>query len=131
MYNLVVQKDARSNLSVAEAAKDDSSTMRNLTIVSIIFFPGTFVSALFSMSMFDFHADPGKSIVSPKFWIYWVITLPTTLILLFVWYTWMRRDSKIDRRRKGISAAARSPHRASTMKKITGLVKKERTSGMV
>jgi len=51
VYSLVVQRDNRSNLdiasasmAIAKAAKDDSSAMRTLAFMSIIFLPGTFVS---------------------------------------------------------------------------------------
>lgn len=51
VYNLVVQRDNRSNLKmaaasrdIAEAAKDDSSAMRTLAFMSIVFLPATFVA---------------------------------------------------------------------------------------
>ena len=120
----MVQKDSRSNLSVAEAAKDDSSAMRNLTLMSI-FLPGTFVSALISMSMFDWQAESGKYVVSSRFWIYWAITVPITITLLMVWWMWMRRELGQDRHRLGQGAVSGRLNRASTMKVLTQLQRRK------
>jgi hypothetical protein len=58
---------------------------------------------MFSMSMFDFStpSDPtqnstsnsgspvNQSIISSNFWMYWVVTIPLTLLVLTIWKLWM------------------------------------------
>ncbi|PVH92010.1 hypothetical protein DM02DRAFT_620193 [Periconia macrospinosa] len=99
VYNLVVQRDNRSNLKmaaasrdIAEAAKEDSSAMRTLAFMSIVFLPATFVASFFSMSMFDWRAAQWSSIASHRLWFYWAVSIPLTLIIMVIWYIWLRRD---------------------------------------
>jgi hypothetical protein len=80
----------------------------------MLFLPGTYISvrvlrerprwtcankqqALFSMSFFYFtpSAD-GRSeqwTVSPKFWMYWVVTIPVTALTVGIWFVVQRRHS--------------------------------------
>lgn len=52
--------------------------------------------ALFSMNMFIWDAPPGGRVVSHRFWIYWALTVPITLVIVvafhvFVW-TYLEAD---------------------------------------
>jgi hypothetical protein len=42
------------------------------------------------MTMFNFQ-DPSRPSVSPRFWIYWAVTLPVTLVTLGAWWMWVNR----------------------------------------
>ena len=53
------------------------------------------------MSMFDWQADvkaqssnpnEGTRVVSRNFWIYWVISVPLTIVVLLTWRTWWHRE---------------------------------------
>jgi hypothetical protein len=53
------------------------------------------------MSMFDWQADAkppssestgGTEVVSRRFWIYWLISLPLTIVVLLTWRTWWHRE---------------------------------------
>jgi hypothetical protein len=33
--------------------------------------------------------------VSPKFWIYWVVTIPVTMVIVAIWFVWERRRERI------------------------------------
>jgi len=50
---------------------------------------------MFSSSFFNFRtaSDPG-SIVSPRFWIYWAVTIPATAIIVGAWYQWEKRRAR-------------------------------------
>ena len=69
--------------------------MKTLAAVTVTFLPGTFVSSLFSMSMFDWQA--GGRVVITKFWIYWAITIPLTLVTMALWYAWISRRATLIR----------------------------------
>jgi hypothetical protein len=45
---------------------------------------------LFSMTMFDWHADSG--VVSKWIWVYAALTLPVTFILLITWLLFMKKN---------------------------------------
>jgi Mg2+ and Co2+ transporter CorA len=94
-FHLVNQANAFTNLAVARdtktlaiASKRDSSSMKILAAVTTAFLPGAFVAALFSMNMFNWSAGDGAPIVSGRFWIYWSITVPLTLITVGIWVAW-------------------------------------------
>jgi hypothetical protein len=44
------------------------------------------------MSMFDWSAKPGSPVISERFWIYWATAGPLTILVIAVWYIWLRRD---------------------------------------
>ncbi|KAH7109098.1 hypothetical protein B0J11DRAFT_620492 [Dendryphion nanum] len=98
LYNIVAQMDNALNAKLAAAAGRDSTSMKILAFISATFLPGTFVAGVFSMSMFDwqYSGDGGESgaVVSSKFWVYWVIAIPLTLITLFGWGFWWRVEMK-------------------------------------
>ncbi|GKZ59482.1 hypothetical protein AnigIFM49718_005364 [Aspergillus niger] len=78
-FNLVSQRFGHD-------AKSDSAMMRTVAIVSMVYLPGTFVSGLFGTNFFDY--DNGKEVMTSSFWIYWAITIPLTLITMFIWACW-------------------------------------------
>lgn len=46
--------------------------------------------SLFDMSMFEWPLAPG-AIVSDRFWVYWAVTLPLTLVIIGIWLLWTNR----------------------------------------
>lgn len=64
----------------------DSVAMKTLALVTAIFLPATFIATLFSMSMFDWQAGSGSAVVSPEFWIFWVVSVPLSLAVLAAWW---------------------------------------------
>lgn len=84
--SLELAKDSRT---VATASQRDSSSMKALAAVTILFLPGTSIASLFSMSMFDWRA--GEQAVSDRFWIYWAITIPLTVLTVSFWLIWDHR----------------------------------------
>jgi hypothetical protein len=111
VYNLVVQRDNRSNLKmaaasrdIAEVAKNDSSAMRTSGFMSIVFLPTTFVAvsrtssnhsmtiiwlyqqSFFLMSMLDWKAPSWAYVAFSRMWLYWAISVPPILIIMVMWY---------------------------------------------
>jgi hypothetical protein len=52
------------------------------------------------MDMFNWRAPKGSSVVSPRFWIYWVVTVPLTLVVLTIWSIWLQKHHKHETQRK-------------------------------
>ncbi|KAF2463811.1 uncharacterized protein BDR25DRAFT_244802, partial [Lindgomyces ingoldianus] len=82
----------------------DSVAMKALAFVTTLFLPPTFIATLFSMSMFDWQADvkaqssnpnEGTKVVSRRFWIYWVISMPLTIVVLSTWRIWRHQERTI------------------------------------
>lgn len=94
-FHLLNQANAAVNLETARdmkllalASKHDSSSMKILTAVTTIFLPGAFVATLFSTNMFNWFAGDSELVVSERFWIYWSVTIPLTLITVGIWSGW-------------------------------------------
>ncbi|KAH5281986.1 hypothetical protein HBI71_000230 [Parastagonospora nodorum] len=115
VYSLIAQRDSKESLNMAKTqtkiataqteiaqiqtglaktTKEDSFAMRTIAIMTIAFLPGTFISALFSMDMFNWQAPQGASVVSSRFWIYWAITVPLTLLVFSIWTVWIRSNDR-------------------------------------
>ncbi|KAG9234148.1 hypothetical protein BJ875DRAFT_462349 [Amylocarpus encephaloides] len=93
-FNIVAQHDSRVAVGINEAAKTDSAAMKTISILGLIFLPGTFICAIFSTSFFNFSpasdGKPQKWTVSDKFWIYWVVSIPVTFLTVLFWILWQR-----------------------------------------
>jgi Mg2+ and Co2+ transporter CorA len=89
-FNSVAQYDSRISVQIGQATQSDSAAMKTIAFVTLTFLPATFVSALFSMSFFNIDDDTGKWSVSEKFWLYWVIAIPVTLLTGGLWLLWRK-----------------------------------------
>ncbi|KIX05297.1 uncharacterized protein Z518_06169 [Rhinocladiella mackenziei CBS 650.93] len=113
LFNMINQRDSRLNYSVAQssrqiaaASRRDSSAMKTISILTLIFLPGTFVSAIFSTTIFNFNTDDedagryGK--VGSAWWIYFLCCVLLTLMTVGIWAGWMvwrlRKAAQEDRR---------------------------------
>ncbi|KAL2195582.1 hypothetical protein P885DRAFT_40141 [Corynascus similis CBS 632.67] len=90
-----------TNMEIATASGEDSSQMRYIALVTMVFLPGTFFASIFSMTFFNWSAgsdgssggDSSSPIVSSKIWIYFLITAVSTLITLSLfWYFILSRQ---------------------------------------
>ncbi|OQD79875.1 hypothetical protein PENANT_c042G11221 [Penicillium antarcticum] len=79
--------NAETSVKIGRAAKIDSSAMKTIAFVTLIFLPPTYISSVFSMSFFQCGNDNGWGL-SNKFWIYWVFAIPTTIATVIVWQYW-------------------------------------------
>ncbi|CAF3616058.1 hypothetical protein SNK03_003900 [Fusarium graminearum] len=89
-FNSVAQYDSRVAVKIGRATQSDSAAMKTIAFVTLAFLPGTFISALFSMSFFNVDDDTGQWTVSNKIWMYWAIAIPVTLITSGLWLLWQR-----------------------------------------
>jgi hypothetical protein len=60
--------------------------MITIAAVTMVFLPGTFVSAILSTTFFDYD-DAGLR-VSDKWWILPTATIPLTIVVFAVWTYW-------------------------------------------
>ncbi|KAL8855913.1 MAG: hypothetical protein Q9178_007479 [Gyalolechia marmorata] len=107
LYNLMQQgesKNARSialdSKKLAEASTRDSSSMKAIAVLTMVFLPSTTIATIFSMGPFWSNESGSTFSVSSEFWLYWAVTLPLTAVVMVVWQTWLwlyrrRRDRKL------------------------------------
>ncbi|PMD49385.1 uncharacterized protein K444DRAFT_622946 [Hyaloscypha bicolor E] len=67
-------------------ASSDNSIMKSITLLTMIFLPATFISVLFNTAFFSFDKDGWT--ISSKFWLYWAVVVPVTVVVLAVWWYW-------------------------------------------
>ena len=112
------QNDMLMNTRIAASTKEDSISKKTSTFLTALFLPGTFIAALISVTMIDWLPDSqegtsgdsassrGGIVTSKYYWIYWVLTVPVTALVMTGWYFWYRHAN-----RKWLRAAG-LPHRA-------------------
>ncbi|OQV06278.1 hypothetical protein CLAIMM_10867 isoform 6 [Cladophialophora immunda] len=97
-FNLVVQRDTRATMEISSAARSDSASMKTIAVVTLAFLPATFVCTIFSMSFFTLNVDDATGekhwMMSDRFWIYWVITVPLTVLTLICWWYGQHQGDK-------------------------------------
>ncbi|KAL8971540.1 MAG: hypothetical protein Q9197_003223 [Variospora fuerteventurae] len=107
LFSIGSQADSRTNLGIADLTariafdtQKDSSSMITMAAVTMVFLPGTFVSAIFSMAFFNAGTDAGGRAtleVSPLWWYFPTIAIPLTILVFSVWDVWRRkRQAKAD-----------------------------------
>ncbi|KAK3488431.1 hypothetical protein B0T13DRAFT_95178 [Neurospora crassa] len=75
-------------LAYNNIARQDNSVMKSIALLTMIFLPATFISALFSTTFFT-YGDNGKWEVSDELWIYFVATVPATIAIVVFWRVWL------------------------------------------
>ncbi|KAJ8108097.1 hypothetical protein ONZ43_g6532 [Nemania bipapillata] len=90
VYALMTHEDARININLAkaskelaEAAKKDSSSMKSIAIMTMLFLPGTYFAALWAVPSLKWGQG---NVIQSDFWWYWVFTGPSTLLIFAIWF---------------------------------------------
>ncbi|KAJ5760679.1 hypothetical protein N7520_007835 [Penicillium odoratum] len=63
--------------------QEDSSSMATIAFVTLVFLPMSTVSTVFGSQFFNF--DPYLVRISQSFWIFWLVSIPLTLVVLLFW----------------------------------------------
>lgn len=94
VFNLVTQQDSETNTSIARATRDDSSAMKIIAALTMIFLPATAVSGFFGMAFFDYQN--GEVVMAHDWWLFVATTIPITIILIAIWRIWLSWTDLID-----------------------------------
>lgn len=117
VFNLVTQQDSETNTSIARATRDDSSAMKIIAALTMVFLPATAVSGFFGMAFFD--NQNGVVVMAHDWWLFIATTIPITIILVAIWQIWLSWTDLI----QGLQKMRRLAIRAwSTIKYKTILV---------
>jgi hypothetical protein len=68
--------------------------MKSIALLTMLVLPGTFISTLFSVPLFNWDAESWQDVPKSRFWFYWAITIPLTLTIVLVWIVWQRSWNK-------------------------------------
>ncbi|KAM7220645.1 hypothetical protein V8F06_004049 [Rhypophila decipiens] len=94
LFALLTHSDADASILLAAATKRDSSSMKTIAVMTMVFLPATFFAALFSMPTLQWDQN---QVMQDKFWVYWAFTIPVTVAVFVVWVLvygrhWIRKQ---------------------------------------
>ncbi|KAL4916935.1 hypothetical protein BDW62DRAFT_211604 [Aspergillus aurantiobrunneus] len=95
VYNLVTQQDAASNIQIAASMKRDSTSMNAIAAMTMVFLPGTFIATILDAGIFVATEDSTRINVSGLWWLWIVLTIPLTLIVMACWWWYKKRKEKV------------------------------------
>ncbi|KAF2802175.1 uncharacterized protein BDZ99DRAFT_429058 [Mytilinidion resinicola] len=85
------QEDTRRSQELAMSMKEDSIAMKTIALLTMFFLPGTSFAAILSMPFFTSSAYVSDL---KRFWIWVVLTVPSTAVGLYVYVHVMRRKKR-------------------------------------
>ncbi|KAH6715172.1 hypothetical protein BKA61DRAFT_347782 [Leptodontidium sp. MPI-SDFR-AT-0119] len=127
IYSLIAQKDnalsTKDNAALKTISEDqkritliaarDSAAMRVISVITTVFIPATFTAAFFSTTFFNFQRG-NDGIVSPWVWLYFLVTIVLSVLIIAWWYISSRRRwYEIENEVGGLVAKADSKARDS------------------
>ena len=127
ILSLISQRDqaigieiARATKSIALESKRDSSSMKTIAAMTMVFLPGTSVASIFAMPFFNWKAT-GPGVVDPQLWIYFVITIPLTILTFVVWWAWFTMKSRRESWESDSGAGSERDAKESRGRRILGV----------
>jgi hypothetical protein len=66
--------------------------MRVIAFMTMTFLPGTFFAAIFAMPLLQWN-EP--HVVHPRFWVYWIFTVPSTLLVFAISWVITKYSSRM------------------------------------
>ena len=96
LKHMKMTKDVLQSLTAVlynRISKQDTDSMKTIAVVTLVFLPATFVSAIFSTGIFNFHATESPDnprIVSRFGWVYLLACVLSTALTLISWSCWYR-----------------------------------------
>ena len=128
MSHLVTQRDSRISLAIADInnelawqGRNTNSAMMAIAVASFIFLPGTFIASVFDTPIFNWPPPNDSTIVTQPFWIFWLASGITTLLLCCCWTLYIRKkgDSEKIRREEAKQKFRQKILRVPTLTKRT------------
>ncbi|KAL4742701.1 hypothetical protein BDV11DRAFT_202562 [Aspergillus similis] len=90
-------KDAYIAKRQTEFMLRDSTTVRVITVVTLVYLPATFMATLLGMNSFFEMDDSRNIVISPQFWIYIVCSVPLTAATLCYWWYFQKAKQRTER----------------------------------
>ncbi|KAK0614870.1 hypothetical protein B0T17DRAFT_497941 [Bombardia bombarda] len=91
---------ARTNTGLSQDMRRDSSQMRSIALLTMIFLPLSTVASIFSTTFFTWDAGEGESIISSYFWIFVVIAVALTGVVVGAWHLTTRTRLRAENKEK-------------------------------
>ena len=90
LHNTAMKVLAEESRNIAILTRRDSTDMRIIAAVTLVFLPGTFIATIFGTNLFQFFPHSSGQMVSKWIWLYWVLTVVVTIVVLLIWWQFLR-----------------------------------------
>ena len=77
---------ARTNTGLSQDMKRDSSQMRSIALLTMVFLPMSTVASVFSTTFFSWDAGEGETIVSRYVYVLVIVSVGLTGLVVGIWY---------------------------------------------
>jgi hypothetical protein len=106
-HNSAMKLLAEDSHNIAVLTRRDSTDMRIIAAVTLSFLPGTFLATVFGSNLFQFIPGGSGDVVSKWIWLYFVLTLVTTVGVLGAWWAVSKKQvAKTEVESLGVSRSA-------------------------
>ena len=65
-------------------------SMKSIALLTMVILPGTFISTLFAIPLFNWDAESWRDVPKSRFWFYWALTIPLTILTVAAWLVWQK-----------------------------------------
>jgi len=65
-------------------------SMKSIALLTVVILPGTFISTLFAVPLFNWDAESWRDVPKSRFWFYWALTVPLTIFTVVAWLAWQK-----------------------------------------
>ncbi|PVH83609.1 hypothetical protein DL98DRAFT_569681 [Cadophora sp. DSE1049] len=93
----------KSMHDIAKKTKQDAAAVRIITLVTLVYLPGTFISTLMSTDIVKFQSDT-RMFQQGALQLYLALTIPFTVVTFLVWYgmyLWTKHLDRIQEKDNG------------------------------
>ncbi|PLB35121.1 uncharacterized protein BDW47DRAFT_119810 [Aspergillus candidus] len=86
--NIINREIATSSRVIAKASGHDSSAMKALAVLTMVFLPGTTLATVFALPAFDWESHSFWPTARSSIWIFCALSAILTLLVLYTWRYW-------------------------------------------
>ncbi|EXJ66085.1 uncharacterized protein A1O5_10700 [Cladophialophora psammophila CBS 110553] len=94
LHSNAMKDIAEDSRNAAVLTRKDSTDMRIIAVVTLLFLPGTFMATLFSSGFFNFLPGKSDQVVSKWIWLYFALTGGSTFVVFLAWYLSAKKQNK-------------------------------------
>ncbi|GAB7347543.1 hypothetical protein MBLNU459_g4435t2 [Dothideomycetes sp. NU459] len=74
-------------LKYTRESVDDNTTVKLITVFTLVYLPASFIASLLGMNLFDYDNNSGRFLTSPDLWVFFILAVPLTILTLGLgWY---------------------------------------------
>ncbi|KAK8052208.1 hypothetical protein PG993_003593 [Apiospora rasikravindrae] len=95
-FNRTNTRLSNTNKEISQSMQDDSTQMKFIALLTMVFLPISTMTSIFSTELFSWDAGPGEAVISKYLWVFIVISLALTTVVVGAWgiatrYAFLRR----------------------------------------